>query len=395
MMRVTLGDLARLPVERLARLLMEVAVEDRTLLARLHATLQEADGSQTPPEPPDAVNGHAPIDGQREIIGQSPEIRRISEMIERFARTDEPVLVTGESGTGKELAAHAIHDRSRRHAGPFVAVNCAAIPSTLVASELFGHEKGAFTGAASRTKGQIEHAHGGTLFLDGIGDMPVDLQAHLLRFLQDKRIVRVGGRETIDVDVRIIAATNVRVLEAIGEGRLREDLYYRLNVLSLELPPLRERRDDIDLLANHFLRQAVTQFDRPMTGIAPEAMEVLRRYDWPGNVRELMAVIRRSVIIGDGSAVMPGDLTGLREPPVRREAVNPMPGPIPVESPIIRPEPGSEQERAALLSALNGTGENITLTARELGVSRVTLYRMLRRHGIELTRGLKPPPLKG
>jgi len=403
MTRVTLGDLARLPVERLARLLMEVAVEDRTLLARLHATIQEADGSQTPPARPDktavnspsTINGHAAIDGQWEIIGQSPEIQRISEMIERFARTDEPVLITGESGTGKELAAHAIHDRSRRHAGPFVAVNCAAIPATLVASELFGHEKGAFTGAAARTKGQIEHAHGGTLFLDEIGDMPVDLQAHLLRFLQDRRIVRVGGRETIDVDVRIIAATNVRVPEAIGEGRMREDLYYRLNVLSLELPPLRERREDIDLLADHFLRQAVTQFDRPMTGIAPEAMDVLRRYDWPGNVRELMAVIRRSVIIGDGSTVMPQDLTGLREPSVRREPATLMPGAISVESPVIRPEPGSEQERAALLNALNGTGENITLTARELGVSRVTLYRMLRRHDIELTRGLKPPPLKG
>ena len=275
----------------------------------------------TPPESlRRAVNGHPAIDGQREIIGQSPEIRRISEMIEAF-RPDRRggSHHRGERGIGKELAAHAIHDHSRRHAGPFVAVNCAAIPSTLVASELFGHEKGAFTGAASRTKGQIEHAHGGTLFLDEIGDMPIDLQAHLLRFLQDKRIVRVGGREAIDVDVRIIAATNVRVPEAIGEGRLREDLYYRLNVLSLELPPLRERREDIDLLASHFLRQAVTQFDRPMTGIAPEAMEVLRRYDWPGNVRELMAVIRRSVIIGDGSTVMPEDLTGLREPLVRRE----------------------------------------------------------------------------
>jgi transcriptional regulator with PAS, ATPase and Fis domain len=399
MMRVTLGDLSRLPVERLARLLMELAVEDRTLLARLQASIQEADGGGTAPDSVPAVNGHATASGrsadQWEIIGQSPAIQRISEMIERFASTDEPVLITGESGTGKELGARSIHDRSRRRAGPFVAVNCAAIPSALVASELFGHEKGAFTGAAARTKGQIEHANGGTLFLDEIGDMPVDLQAHLLRFLQDRRIVRVGGRETIDVDVRIIAATNVRVPEAIAEGRFREDLYYRLNILTLELPPLRERHGDIDLLADHFLKQAVVQFDRAMTGFAPEAMAVLREYDWPGNVRELMAVIRRSVIIGNGATLMAGDLIGLREPRVRAAVAEPVPakgpGGAPAEVAVNRPVPGSEEERAALLDALVGTQENITLTARELGVSRVTLYRMLRRHEIVLNRGLKPP----
>src|ERR1700739_2970957 len=170
-------------------------------------------------------------------------------MIRRFVRTDEPVLITGESGTGKELAARSIHETSRRANGPFVAVNCAAIPSNLVASELFGYEKGAFTGANARTKGQIEHAHGGTLFLDEIGEMPVDLQGHLLRFLQEGQIVRVGGRETVTVDVRIVAATNVRLREAIAEGRFREDLYYRLNVLTLALPPLRDRLEDIDTLA--------------------------------------------------------------------------------------------------------------------------------------------------
>ncbi len=286
-------------------------------------------------------------------------MRHASEMIGRFARTDEPVLVTGESGTGKELAARAIHDRSLRRDGPFVAVNCAAFPSSLVASELFGYEKGAFTGAAARTKGQIEHANGGTLFLDEIGDMPVDLQGHLLRFLQEGQIVRVGGREVISVDVRIVAATNVRLRQAIGEGRFREDLYYRLNILSLVMPPLRERPDDIPPLAHHALRQAAEHFRREVTGFAPEAMAALCRHDWPGNVRELMATVRRAVVIGDSSVVTLDDLTGLGEPSQRTVATT------------VRPLPGSDAERTALVEALAGTQENITLTAQELGVSRV------------------------
>jgi transcriptional regulator with PAS, ATPase and Fis domain len=375
MLRVTLTDLARLPVERLARLLMEHAVEDQRLLVRLHATLEEnsPQASPTPSATPD----------QTDIIGQSAVMRHAMEMIGRFARTDDPVLLTGESGTGKELAARAIHERSLRRDGPFVAVNCAAFPSNLVASELFGYEKGAFTGAASRTKGQIEHANGGTLFLDEIGDMPVDLQGHLLRFLQDGQIVRVGGREAIRVDVRIVAATNVRLRQAIADGRVREDLYYRLNILSLTMPPLRERREDITLLAHHALRQAATQCGREVTGFAPEAMEVLRGYAWPGNVRELMAAVRRAVVIGDSPVIPLADLTGLGEPSY---------GAIAPAAPV-RPVPGSDAERDALVQALAGTQENITLTAQELGVSRVTLYRMLRRHSINLNRGLKAPPV--
>jgi transcriptional regulator with PAS, ATPase and Fis domain len=375
-MRVTLGDLSRLPVERLARLLLECAVDDRGLLERLHATIQEADGTRT------TVQESA---GGMEIIGQSPAIRHVNELIDRFAKTDEPVLVTGESGTGKELAARAIHARSRRPSGPFVAVNCAAIPATLVASELFGYEKGAFTGANARTKGQIEHAHGGTLFLDEIGDMPLDLQGHLLRFLEDRRIVRVGGRETIDVDVRVVAATNVRLAEAIGDGRFREDLYYRLNILTLPLPPLRERRDDISLLAEHFSREAAARYDRAVSGIAPTAMTALLEHGWPGNVRELMAVIRRAVVIADGPEITPADLIGL-DGLATRVRVDAAPV-------IARPAPGSDAERAALMTALAANGENVSLAARDLAVSRVTLYRMLRRHGIELSRGLRPPPI--
>src|SRR5215472_17160302 len=268
MLRVTLNDLSRLPVDRLAGLLLEWAAEDRTLLSRLHATIQEvSDAATLPVSPP------PPVDAKWEIIGQSAPVQHVAQMLERYAGTDEPVLITGESGTGKELAARFIHQKSKRHTGEFVAVNCAAIPANLVASELFGYEKGAFTGAATRTKGQIERAIGGTLFLDEIGDMPFELQGHLLRFLQEGQIVRVGGRETIDVDVRVISATNVRLPQAIADGRFREDLYYRLSVLMLQMPPLRERPEDIELLARHFLRQASGQFGRDVADFAPDAME--------------------------------------------------------------------------------------------------------------------------
>jgi transcriptional regulator with PAS, ATPase and Fis domain len=310
-------------------------------------------------------------------------MRHVAELIRRFTRTDEQVLITGESGTGKELAARAIHAGSRRREGPFVAVNCAAIPSNLVASELFGYEKGAFTGANARTKGQIEHAHGGTLFLDEIGDMPVDLQGHLLRFLQDGQIVRVGGREAIRVDVRIVSATNVRLREAIAEGRFREDLYYRLNVLTLALPPLRERFEDIEPLARHFLQTAARDFSRSVTDFDADALAVLRRHTWPGNVRELMSTVRRAVVIGDGDTVKLRDLIGIED----------VPRPVAMQHPKPLPRAGSSEERTALLAALTRHGENVTMTAQELGVSRVTLYRMLRRHGIALDRGLKEPPI--
>jgi transcriptional regulator with PAS, ATPase and Fis domain len=378
-MRVTLNDLSRLPVERLARLLLEWAAEDHSLLSRLHATLRDTADVAAPPAP------RFPINARSEIIGQSAPVQHVMQMLERYAMTDEPVLITGESGTGKELAARAIHENSRRHAGPFIAMNCAAIPSNLVASELFGYEKGAFTGAGARTRGQIEHATGGTLFLDEIGDMPVDLQGHLLRFLQEGQVVRVGGREPINVDVRVIAATNVRLPQAIADGRFREDLYYRLNVLALRLPPLRERLDDLEPLARHFLRQAAAQFGRDGADFTPDAIDALRRYNWPGNVRELMSVVRRTVIIGSSPVIAAADLIGLDEPsrPSTAEAVP------------LRPQPGSEAERAALLSALAHTQENVSLTAQRLGVSRVTLYRMLHRHAIVLNRGLKSAPGAG
>ncbi len=387
MLRVTLTDLSRLPPERLAKLLLEWAAQDRTLLSRLHGTIAEA----APPDvPPAAVVG--PI----ALVGASPEMLQLADMIERFAKTDEPVLISGESGTGKELAARAIHQRSGRANAGFVAVNCAAIAPNLIASELFGYEKGAFTGAMARTKGQVEHANGGTLFLDEIGDMPLELQGYLLRFLQEGQITRVGGREPVAVNVRVVAATNVRLRQAIAENRFREDLFYRLNVLALEIPPLRRRPDDIALLANHFLQAAAREFGREVTAFEPAAMTVLQAYHWPGNVRELMSTVRRAVVIGATQFVAAADLVGLEvvPPPAGDpiQAAN-IPAEITVSAAASpRPPPGSAEERDLLLSVLAGTRENIALTARELGVSRVTLYRMLRRHAIVPSRGFNAAP---
>lgn len=379
MMRVTLGDLSRVPVERLAQLLLEWASEDHNLLRRLHATVSLATDNGM------ARGQTAPTDGGSEIVGSGAAMRHVNEMLDCYAKTDEPVLITGESGTGKELAARAIHQNSKRHAGRFVAINCAAIPSSLIASELFGYEKGAFTGAVARTKGQIEHADGGTLFLDEIGDMPMDLQAHLLRFLQEGQIVRVGARETTNVNVRVVSATNVRLRAAMAEGRFREDLYYRLSILTLSLPPLRERPEDIEPLARHFLRQAAVQFNRNIIDFTPDAIDALCQHVWPGNVRELMSVIRRTVVISNRPVIGATDLIGLADPD-RTPFVPPA---------SARPLPGSEGERLALIGALEHTQENIAETARELSVSRVTLYRMLHRHAISLTRGFKTAPGRG
>jgi transcriptional regulator with PAS, ATPase and Fis domain len=379
MARVSFDDLARVPAQRLARLLLERAAEDPTLLSRLHETV---DLRSDVPRSTRQLRG-APLLSQ--IVVESPAMRRVAALVRRFEQTDEPVLITGESGTGKELLARAIHEGSQRAHGPFVAVNCAAIPSGLVASELFGYEKGAFTGAASRTIGQIEYAKGGTLFLDEIGDMPIDLQGHLLRFLQEGQIRRVGGRETIGLDVRIVSATNVRLDQAIAEGRFRQDLFYRLNVLTLPVPPLRERPEDIAPLAYHFLRAAERDFNRQIEGFSPDALAALRRNRWPGNVRELMSVVRRAVVIGDGKLIDTTALIGLDDRPPGASA--------PPAPPSAAAKPGSAEERVMLLAALEQMGENITSTADALRVSRVTLYRMLRRHGIVLKRGLGEAPI--
>jgi transcriptional regulator with PAS, ATPase and Fis domain len=341
-------------------------------------------GSQWKPAAPDQTCLNPPTVF---MVGNSPAMLEVFEHIRRFAACDVPVLITGESGTGKELVARAIHDHSSRADGPFVALNCAAVPPTLIASELFGYEKGAFTGATARKHGHIEHAHRGTLFLDEIGDMPIDLQGLSLRFLQEGEILRVGGRQPIKVDVRVVAATNVRLREAITAGKLREDLYYRLNVLTIHLPPLRDRAGDVELLATYFLREIARELRRELPGFTPEAMAALLEHSWPGNVRELIATIRRAVVLADGPLI---GLSDLRLEPAR----------------LPRRRPGGENGRSrssprpariggigrdTILQALEKNQSNVTRTAKSLGVSRATFYRMLHRNGIELAAQYRVP----
>ena len=317
------------------------------------------------------------------MVGNSPEMLAVFDQIRRFGQCDMPVLITGESGTGKELVARAIHDRSRRAAAPYVAINCAAVPASLIASELFGYEKGAFTGANGRKMGLVEHADRGTLFLDEIGDMPPDLQGHLLRFLQEGEIVRVGGRDPVQVDVRVVAATNVRLGEALRSGRFREDLYYRLNVLSLALPPLREREGDVETLALYFLRRIGLELGRPLRGLTPDALAALRAHNWPGNVRELIATLRRAAVLTNGDQISAADLC-LDDRRTDAPASGPGVGlPFPVVRPG-RPPAGSEAERTTVMRLLHEHHFNITNASRALGVSRVTFYRILKRNRIEL-----------
>ncbi|HQT59788.1 MAG TPA: sigma-54 dependent transcriptional regulator [Acidiphilium sp.] len=299
------------------------------------------------------------------MVGQSASMRRLFELIRRFAPVDAPVLITGETGTGKELAARAIHDRSNARDGRFVAINCAALPAGLIASELFGYEKGAFTGATARRIGLVEMAAGGSLFLDEIGDLPMDLQGHLLRFLQEGQIFRLGGREPVSVRTRVIAATHVDLRRAIGEGRFREDLFYRLNVLQLEIPPLRARDGDIELLAMVVLRAAARDLGLAVDGFSAAALAALCRHDWPGNVRELVSTVRRAAVMASGQTIGEADLAlpAARESPRLRATTGP--------HGMIDPE--------AVRAALARCGQNRARAARELGIARITLYRALQR----------------
>jgi two-component system NtrC family response regulator len=303
------------------------------------------------------------------MLGASSQMQEVFATIRKVADTEAPVLVVGESGTGKELVAKALHQQSRRSAGPFVAINCGAIPENLLESELFGHEKGAFTGAHTQRKGRIELAEGGTLFLDELGELPPPLQVKLLRFLQEHQLERVGGRDTITVDVRVVAATNVDLKQAMAEGRFREDLYYRLGVIVLALPPLRERGSDIELLAKALLQRCLPEGKSKVTGFTPQAMTALQSYHWPGNVRELENRIRRAVIMAQGPRVTPADLElaspyakykgrGLRE---AREAL----------------------EKDLVERALARNKGNVTRTATELGISRPTLHELLSKYEVQ------------
>lgn len=307
-----------------------------------------------------------------EIIGTSSKMKEVFKLIRKYAPTDYPVLITGESGTGKELVSRAIYERSLRKDKPFVIVNCAAIPENLLESELFGYEKGAFTGADKRKIGRIELANGGTLFLDEIGDMPLSLQAKLLRFLENYTFERVGGTETLHADVRIIAATNVDLEKAVKEGKFREDLYYRLNVLTINLPPLREREDDIEIITKYFVNKYAQEIRKNVKGITSDAMEILKKYHWPGNVRELLNVIRKAVVMADGEYIDVKDLD--RRIFEKKNIENISIGDI---SPL-------ETIKAKMLAKVyKETGGNISKIAKILGVSRPTVYKLLEKYKIE------------
>ncbi len=331
------------------------ALEKQLLLAENRRLKAELDRSQT----------------GRRIIGQSEPMRELLDLVDQVAPSAATVLITGESGTGKELIARAVHDGSPRRAKPFVAINCAAIPDTILESELFGTEKGAFTGATERREGRFERAHTGTLFLDEIGEMAPHVQVKLLRVLQEGEIERLGGTRTIKVDCRIVAATNRDLQAEVAAGRFREDLFYRLNVIALRLPPLRERPDDVPLLAHHFLQTYARKNNKTIVGIDPDALEMLQAYSWPGNVRELENVLERAVVLARQDRVRADDLpqkVRTRGGPVRTITVS-------IGTPL------DEVEQRLVNETLRLTKGDKRLAAQLLGIATRTIYRKLEAWG--------------
>nr|WP_038037254.1 sigma-54 dependent transcriptional regulator [Thioalkalivibrio sp. ALE12] len=335
--------------------------------ARLEVTLGRACGMAVLETPAEPAAGLPSGDEGRPIIGHSAPMQALARQLSRVAGSDAPVLFQGESGTGKELAARTVHRQSRRSEGPFVAVNCGALPAQLIQSELFGHEAGAFTGATRRKIGQLELAHGGTLLLDEIGDLGLDLQVNLLRFLQEGTLLRLGGLQPIQVDVRVLAATHVDLFKAVEAGRFREDLYYRLNVIQLDVPPLRERGADLVELAHFYFDRFRGQNPR-LRGFTRAAIQALYSHRWPGNVRELVNRIQRAVTMADGRLIRPEDL-GLAAPleGSGRETLA---------------QARARAERETVMRALGQCDNNLSRAARELGVGRVTLYRLLDKYGM-------------
>jgi two-component system nitrogen regulation response regulator NtrX len=319
----------------------------------------------------------ARLDRGYEIVGRSAAIEQLRRLIARAAPSTGRVLIHGENGSGKELVARAIHNLSARRDGPFVEVNCAAIPEDLIESELFGHERGAFTGAVARRRGRFELADGGTLFLDEIGDMSLKTQAKVLRVLEEQAFERVGGKDTIRVDVRVLAASNQQLTEQIAHGRFREDLYYRLAVVPVEVPPLRDRREDIPLLVDHFMRVFAAENGKRRRTISVEALAYFLSYEWPGNVRELRNMVERLIIMAPHDVIGPEDLP----PPLR-----------PKEPGAMEPEGGPREktlreardvfERNYILAELRANDWHISRSAEKLGIERSHLYRKLRSYGI-------------
>jgi two-component system response regulator AtoC len=348
--------------------------------------------------------------GRFRLVGQAPAIRQVFAVVEKVANTPSTVLITGESGTGKELIARALHENSSRHAGPFIKINCAAIPKTLMESELFGYDKGAFTGAVGAKPGRFELAHGGTLFLDEIGEIPIEMQVKLLRVLQESEFERVGGIKTIKVDVRLVTATNRDLMQEIGAGAFREDLFYRLNVVPIHLPPLRERREDIPLLGEHFIAKFNERLKKQITSISRDAVDRLVAYNWPGNIRELENLMERTMLFCEGPEIgvsdLPPEIAGLMPLPPADEAARaaaPASAPttltnLPAVPAAAAQPPASLKEavraeterveRELIQRALDETGGNVTQAARKLKISRKSLQTKMKEFGLrDQTRG--------
>ncbi|KPV40012.1 Fis family transcriptional regulator [Thiohalorhabdus denitrificans] len=309
------------------------------------------------------------------VVAASPQMEHVCQMVEKVAPSEATVCLLGESGTGKELLARGLHELSARADNRFVAINCAAIPENLLESELFGYEKGAFTGANRQTKGKIEHAHGGTLFLDEVGDLPLSLQAKLLRFLQERVVERVGGREEIPVDLRVICATNQDLEEQLARGDFREDLYYRITEVTVRIPALRAREGDAAVIARSLLEQTAREQSRPVPRLTQDAVHAIEAHSWPGNVRELENRIKRATIMCEGGRITPEDL----------ELEAPETEPLPFNLRQIR----EKAERTALHRALNHTNNNLSRAAEVLGVTRPTLYALLDKHQMRSGRATK------
>jgi DNA-binding NtrC family response regulator len=319
------------------------------------------------------------VRGRFRLVGQSAAIRQIYGVVEKVASTPSTVLITGESGTGKELIARALHENSTRHAGPFIKINCAAIPKTLMESELFGYEKGAFTGAVGAKPGRFELAHGGTLFLDEIGEIPVEMQVKLLRVLQESEFERVGGIKTIKVDVRLVTATNRDLLQDISAGSFREDLYYRLNVVPIHIPPLRDRHEDVPLLVEHFLAKFNDRLKKQIESVSAEAIGRLISYQWPGNIRELENLMERMMLFCERSEIQVSDLP----PEIGGLPSTAAPGSASLKE-AVRAET-ERVERELIQKALDETGGNVTQAARKLKISRKSLQTKMKELGLRTT----------
>ena len=372
---LSLAAVSRVSPSEMAQLLFEVSARDALVHQRLRKLLAEA---------PSVPTAAPPSSGDRpppSLVGNHPQMKRIFDAVRRYALSHASVLVLGESGTGKELVARAIHERSAFKNGPFVAINCGALPTTLIGSELFGHEKGAFTGAVGRKIGRIESAAGGTIFLDEIGDLPFEVQAHLLRFLQEGTIERIGGDGSIKVNARVIAATHVDLRKAVAGRQFREDLFYRLHVLTMTLPPLRERGDDILMLARFFLERFAKESGRPRLELSPEAARFLLAYPWPGNVRELIASLRRAIVMEEGGAIR---VEALGLAAIAQQPANTAPQPDPQPQGLNAAR--AHAEAALIRATLERNSFNIKQSAKEMGISRLTLYRAIERYGIAIAR---------